>query len=99
MNGKTYRECSQHATCHITKSSLSILYSLVDRGSNIGVSGSDVRVIETHTNCKVYIRVIDNHDINAIPLVTAGGVTSTITGEKMLIIHQHAQHGKKKTIH
>ena len=55
-----------------------------------------MRVIEIHPDRKVDIRGIDNHEITAIPLVTAGGVTSTITGEVIVIMHQYAYHGKKK---
>ena len=80
MNVKSYRERSPHATCCIMKSSHSSLYSLVDIRDNNGVTGSDMRFIETHTDRKVYICVIDNHDIIDIPLLTSGGVTSTVTG-------------------
>ena len=62
----------------------------MDRGANGGVSGSDVRVIETHPNRKVYIRGIDNHEITDIPLLTAGEVTSTATGDVIVIMHQCA---------
>ena len=57
--------------CYITKSSLSSLHSLVDRGSNSGVAGRDARVIETHPDFKIDIRGIDDHEINEIHLVTA----------------------------
>ena len=70
----------------------------MDRGANGRVAGSDARVIETHPNCKVDIRSIDNHEITAI-FATAGVATSTITGEVILIRHQHADHGKNKNIH
>ena len=66
--------------CCITKSSRYSLQSLVGRRVNGGAVGSDVRVIETYPDRKVDIRGIDNHEINEIPLVTVGGVTSTITG-------------------
>ena len=65
---------------YVTKSSRSSLYSLVCRGANGRVSGSDARVIETHLDRKVDIRGIDNHQISATPLVNAGGLTKTITG-------------------
>ena len=45
------------------------------------------------------MRGIDNHEITSIPLVTAGGVTSTTSGEVILIMHQCAYHPKTKTIH
>ena len=53
----------------------------MDGRANGGVAGSDVRAIKTHPDRKVDIRGIENHQISAIPLVTAGGVTTTITGE------------------
>lgn len=71
INGKTYRECSQHMSHYVTKSSCSSLHSLVDREDNGGVEERDVRFIETHSDCKVYIRGIDNHQISSIPLVSA----------------------------
>ena len=70
----------------------------MDRGANGRVAGSDGRVIETHTDRKVDIRGIDNHEINAITLVTTLGVTSTITSEVVLIMHQHSCYGKSKTM-
>ena len=51
------------------------------------MKGNDARVIETHPDRKVDIRGIDNHEITAIALVTAVGVTSTITGEVIVIMH------------
>ena len=48
-------------TYYVTKSSRSSQHSLVDRGANGGVAGSDVRVIETHSDRKVDIHGIDNH--------------------------------------
>ena len=96
---KTYCEFSQHAIYCITASSCSSLHSLADRGTNGGVAGSYARVIETHLDRKVDIRAIENHEITVIPLVTVGGVTSTIRGEVILIMHQYAYHGENKTIH
>ena len=96
LNGNSYRECSQHLIYCVTKSSLSSHHSLVDRRANEEVSGSDVRFFENHTDRKVEIRSIDNHQISAITLVTFGGVTITITGKVIVIMHQCANHGKKK---
>ena len=71
----------------------------MDRRANSGVARSDVRVVETNPDRKVDMRGIDNHEITAIPLVAVGGVTSTITGEVILIMHQCAYNGKNKAIH
>ena len=94
-NGKTYRESSQHVICYATKSSHPSLYSLADRGSNGGVEGSYLRVIENYPDRKIDISSIENYEVTVITLVTVGGVISTITGEVILIMHQHAHHGKK----
>ena len=55
-----------------------------------------MRVIETHPDHKVNICGIDNHQSSIIPLVTAGGVTKTVTGKVIVIMHQHEHHGKRK---
>ena len=68
-------------------------------GSSFGVAESDVRVIYTNPDRKVDICGICNHEITVMPLVTTEGVTSTITGEVIAIMHQHAWHGKNKTIY
>src|SRR5687768_3205790 len=72
--------------------------ALVDRGANGGIAGEDVKII-AKTGRKVDIQGIDNHCINDIPIVTAGGVVNTQRGEVIAIMHQHAYVGKGKTIH
>ena len=51
------------------------------------------------TGRQVDIQGIDNHCINDIPIVTAGGVINTQKGEVIAIMHQYAYVGKGKTIH
>src|SRR5687768_11416230 len=72
--------------------------ALVDRGANGGIAGEDVRII-AKTGRQVDIQGIDNHCINDIPIVTAGGVVNTQKGEVIAIMHQYAYVGKGKTIH
>ena len=55
--------------------------ALVDRGANGGICGNDVRVIEKSHRI-VDVRGIDNHEIPNIPIVTAGGVVNTQSGER-----------------
>ena len=66
MNGKTYREVGQCVASCMTKQCSSSLHSLEYRGAISGVAGSNARVIETHTNRKVYVRNMCNHEITAI---------------------------------
>ena len=99
MNVKPYWKCSQYLIYYVTKSIRSSLYSLVDRRDNGGVAGSYVIVFDNHPDRKVEIYGIDNHNITSIPLVTAEVVTSTIKGEVIVMMNQHAHYGKNKTIH
>ena len=50
--------------------------SLVDHGANGSIAGDDICIIDK-TSKTVNIQGIDNHRINAIPIVTAGGVINT----------------------
>src|SRR5687768_13940285 len=45
------------------------------------------------------IQGIDNHRINKIPIVTAGGVIPTQKGPVIAIMHQYVYTGKGKSIH
>jgi hypothetical protein len=66
--------------------------SLIDRGTNGGIAGDDVRIIE-RTLCTVDVRGIDNHEVTGIPIVTAGGVVMTQHGPVIGIFPQYAYLG------
>ena len=72
--------------------------SLVDRGANGGVAGTDVRVI-FKTNRTVDIRGIDNHQVTNIDIGTVGGVVTTQKGPVIAVMHQYALLGKGTSIH
>ena len=72
--------------------------SLVDRGANGGIAGSDVRIIE-RLNRHVDVQGIDNHQLNNVPIVTAGGVTKTHRGDVIVILNQYAYTGQGTSIH
>src|SRR5687768_14890903 len=72
--------------------------SLVDCRANGGIAGDDVRVI-AKTGKSMDIQGIENHRINAIPIVTAGGVIKTQKGPVITIKHQYAYTSKGKFIH
>ena len=82
----------------ITKYDTSSSISLVDRGANRGIAEDDVRIIDK-LNRTVDVQGINNHQINDIPIVTAGGVTRTQRGDVILILHQYAYVGKGNSIH
>ena len=83
----------------VSKSSHSSQHSLVDRRSNGGVVDRNLRVIETHPDRNLDIHGVDKHQISFIPLVTTGGVTTTIKEEVIEIMHQCAYHVKNKPMH
>ncbi len=73
--------------------------SLVDRGANGGVAGSDVRVMY-YTDRKVDISGIDNHEVKDLKIATVGGVVQTQHGPVIAVFHQYAEMpGNHKTIH
>ena len=73
--------------------------SLVDRGANGGLCGTDVRLLEK-TGRSVDIQGIDNHQITDVPIVTtAGAVAHTQRAHVIIILHQYAYIGRGKTIH
>ena len=74
-------------------------HSLVDRGANGGVAGSDVTIISRDNDRTVDIQGIDNHQVNGVRLGTVGGVMNTHKGPVIGIFHNYALHGKGHTIH
>ena len=74
--------------------------SLIDRGANGGVAGSDVRVIaKTFPHRKVDIQGIDNHQMTDVFIGDVGGVVDTHKGPVIAVFRQYALHGKGSTIH
>ena len=73
--------------------------SLVDRGANGGLAGTDMRVIETSAHRSVHVEGIDNHQVRDVPIVTAGGVINTTRGDVIGIFHQYAHINKGASIH
>jgi hypothetical protein len=71
--------------------------SLIDRGANGGVAGTDVRVI-FKTGQTVDIRGIDNYQCTNIDIGTVGGVIQTQKGNFIGIMHQYALLNKGATI-
>ena len=73
--------------------------SLVDRGANGGLAGTDMRVISTSPHRSVHVEGIDNHQVRDVPIVTAGGVLHTAQGDVIGIFHQYAHINKGTSIH
>ena len=52
-----------------------------------------------HPDRKVDALGIDNHTVNSIPVVTAGGVVESAIGPIIAILHQYACVGRGNSIH
>jgi len=71
---------------------------LVDRGANGGMLGNDAKVIFKR-NKTADVTGIDNHELNALPMVNATAKTITDKGPVILILRNYACHGVNRTLH
>ena len=71
---------------------------MVDRGSNGGVTGSEVRFIDKSDRF-VDVTGIGNHQITGLPIVTSGGFTKSHNGYIIVMLNQYAYSPMGNTIH
>ena len=83
---------------HVSKHSSSHYGSLIDRGANGGLPGSDVRILE-RTGRTVSVTGIDNHELPGLDIVTCAALLHTNHGKVVLIMHEYAYYGRGNTIH
>ena len=83
---------------HVSKHSSSHYGSLIDRGANGGLAGSDVRIVE-RTGRTVSVTGIDNHELPGLDIVTCATLLHTNHGKVVLIMHEYAYYGRGNTIH
>ena len=72
--------------------------SLIDRGANGGLVGSDVRVLSTSSK-KCTVTGIDNHEIPGLDLVQCTALVQTNHGMVNLIMNEYAYYGRGHSIH
>ena len=72
--------------------------SLVDRGANGGLTGSDVRVLYKASR-KCTVTGIDQHQINGLDIVQCAALVYTNHGYVTLIMNEYVYHGKGHSIH
>ena len=96
--GKKREANTAQVTYKVTTSAQSPTHSLIDRGANGGIAGTDVRVI-FKTQRLVDVQGIDNHQMCDVGIGTVGGVVQTQKGPVIAIFHQYALHGKGTSIH
>jgi len=85
-----------HASKHAIKRSKR--GTLVDRGANGGALGNDAKVIFKHSKT-ADVTCIDNHELNALPMVDATAKTIADKGPVVLILWNCACHGLNRTLH
>jgi len=85
-----------HASKHAIK--WSKRGTLVDQGANGGIPGNDAKVIFKR-NKTVDVTGIDNHELNALPMVDATAKTIADKGPVILILRNYAYHGLNPTLH
>ena len=75
---------------HVSKHSSSHYGSLIDRGANGGLAGSDVQTVS--------VTGINNHEFPGLDIVTCAALLHTSHGKVVLIIHEYAYYGRGNTI-
>ena len=83
---------------HVSKHSSSQYGSLIDRGANGGLAGSDMRILE-RTGQTVSVTGIGNHELPGLDIVTCAALLHTNHGKVILIMHEYAYYGRGNTIH
>ena len=87
-----------HLFYHIAQAKQAQHGSLVDRGSNGGLAGSDVRVVSKSSR-KYTVTGIDQHQINGLDIVQCAALVNTNHGYVNLIMNEYVYYGKVHTIH
>ena len=92
------RSIDHHFTYHIAQASQAKHGSLVDRGANGGLAGSDVRILSRFSR-KCTVTGIDSHELQGLDVVQCAALVQTNHGIVNLIMNEYACYGKGHTIH
>ena len=92
------RSINHHFTYHIAQASQAKHGSLVDRGANGGLAGSDVRILSRPSR-KCTVTGIDSHELQGLDVVQCAALVETNHGIVNLIMNEYASYGKGHTIH
>ena len=92
------RSINHHFTYHIAQTSQAKRGSLVDRGANGGLAGSDVRIL-SRSSRKCTVTGIDSHELQGLDVVQCAALVETNHGIVNLIMNEYACYGKGHTIH
>ena len=97
-NEKPHRQINSNITYHVAQAQHSKHGSLVDRGANGGLAGSDVRILSTSSR-KFTVTGIDNHEIPGLDLVQCAALVQINHGIVILIMNEYAYYGRGHNIH
>ena len=87
-----------HLLYHVPQAKQAQHGSLVDRGANGGLAGSDVRILSKSSR-KCTVTGIDEHQINGLDILQCAALVKTNHGYVNLIMNEYAYYGKGHTIH
>ena len=86
-----------HLFYHVAQAKQAQHGSLVDRGANGGLGGSDVRILSKSSR-KCTVTGIDQHQTNGLEIVQCAAVVDTIHDYVSLIMNEYAYYGKGQTM-
>ena len=92
------RSINDHFTYHIAQASQAKHGSLVDRGANGGLAGSDVRIL-SRSSRKCTVTGIDSNELQGLGMIQCAALEETNHGIVHLIMNEYACYGKGHTIH
>ena len=82
------RSINHHFTYHIAQASQAKHGSLVDRGANGGLAGSDVRIL-SRSSRKCTVTGIDSHELQGLDVVQCAALVETNHGIVNLIMNKY----------
>ena len=92
------RSINHHFTYHVAQASQAKHGSLVDRGANGGLAGSDVRIL-SRSSRKCTVTGIHSHEHQGLDVVQCAALEETNHGIVNLNMNEYACYGKGHTIH
>ena len=87
------RTICHHYTYHVSQASEAKHGSLVDRGGNGGLAGSDVRIL-SRSSRKCTVTGIDSHELQGLDVVECAALVETSHGIVNLIMNEYACYGQ-----
>ena len=86
------RSINHHFTYNVAQASQAKHGSLVDRGANGGIAGSDVRIL-SRSSRKCNVTGIDSHELQGLDVVQFAALVATNHSRVNLIMNEYACYG------